>query len=310
MNTVADFPALANSSNLKQIEIDYDPETLTMYWWMKPSPRPCFNAAFLEESFEFERRLQHHQGWMTHAGKQCKIENAVFGSRVPGVFNLGGDLSLFIQAILRKDRDALMHYGNLCVDNMYRRVCGFDAEIATYSLIQGRAFGGGFECALASDVIVAERGATMSFPEVLFNMFPGMGALSLLARKIGLRKAEEIIMSGKVFTAKEMCDLGVVDELTETGTGLNVVQALIKTRRRKRNSYRAMALAKRQFQPVTHAEMKAVVDIWVDAALRLETRDLRMMARLVRAQDNLITATSEDQFVEELYAPSKQVING
>jgi cellobiose-specific phosphotransferase system component IIA len=56
--------------------------------------------------------------------------------------------------------------------------------------------------------------------------------------------------------------------------------------------------------------MKAVVDIWVDAALRLETRDLRMMARLVRAQDNLITATSEDQFVEELYAPSKQVING
>jgi DSF synthase len=71
-----------------------------------------------------------------------------------------------------------------------------------------------------------------------------------------------------------------------------------------------MALAKRQFQPVTHAEMKAVVDIWVDAALRLETRDLRMMARLVRAQDNLITATSEDQFVEELYAPSKQVING
>jgi DSF synthase len=309
MNAVADFPSLANSSNLKQIDIDYDPETLTLYWWMRPTPRPCFNAAFLEESFDFERRLQQHQGWMTHAGKQCKIENAVFGSRVPGVFNLGGDLALFIQAILRKDRDALLYYGNLCVDNMYRRICGFDAEIVTYSLLQGKAFGGGFECALASEVIIAERGATMSFPEVLFNMFPGMGALSLLSRKIGLRKAEEIIMSGKVFTAKEMYDLGVVDELTETGTGLNLVQMLIKNRQRRRNSYRAMALAKREFQPVTHSEMKAIVDIWVDAAMRLETRDLRMMARLVRAQDNLVTS-SEDQFVEELYSPAPQVING
>lgn len=310
MNAVADFPALANSGNLKQIDIDYDPDTLTLYWWMRPSPRPCFNAAFLEESFDFERRLQQHQGWMNHAGNQCKIENAVFGSHIPGVFNLGGDLSMFIQAILRKDRETLMHYADLCVDNMYRRVCGFGAEIVTYSLIQGRAFGGGFECALASEVIVAERGASMSFPEVLFNMFPGMGALSLLARKIGLRKAEEIIMSGKVFSAKEMYDLGVVDELTESGTGLEAVRMLIKTRQRKRNSYRAMSLAKREFQPVTHAEMKAVVEVWVDAALRLETRDLRMMARLVRAQDKLLAATAEDEFVEELFAPSLQVING
>ena len=310
MNAIADFPALANSNHLKQIEIDYDPETLTLYWWMKPTPRPCFNAAFLEESYDFERRLQQHQGWMIHAGKQCKIENAVFGSRVPGVFNLGGDLSLFIQAILRKDRDALVRYGDLCVDNMYRRVCGFDAGIVTYSLLQGRAFGGGFECALASEVIVAERGATMSFPEVLFNMFPGMGALSLLGRKIGLRKAEEIIMSGKVFTAKEMYELGVVDQLTETGTGLEAVRSLVKMRQRRRNSYRAMSLAKRQFHPVSHAEMKAVVDIWVDAAMSLENRDLRMMGRLVRAQDNLLNSTPEDEFVEELYAPTPQVVNG
>lgn len=48
MNAIADFPALANSNHLKQIEIDYDPETLTLYWWMKPSPRPCFNTTFLK----------------------------------------------------------------------------------------------------------------------------------------------------------------------------------------------------------------------------------------------------------------------
>jgi len=277
---------------------------------MKPAPRPCFNAAFLEEVEQFERRLQQHQGWLRYKGHEHKVENAVFGSRLPGVFNLGGDLAMFIQSILRKDRRTLAHYGTLCVDNMYRRLTGFDADIVTYSLVQGKAFGGGFECALASEVMVAEKSATMSFPEVLFNMFPGMGALSLLARRIGMRKAEDIIMSGQVFTAKQMYDIGVVDELVEDGQGLAAAQALIKARQKRRNSYRAMSLAKREFQPVSHAEMKGIVDVWVDAALRLENRDLRMMGRLVRAQDKLANSTEEEDVVDRLFAREPLVVNG
>ena len=310
MNAIAEFPALANAQNLRQIDVEYDAEMLTMYWWMRPTPRPCFNTEFLDEVEQFESRLQQHQGWMQYAGRECKVENAVFGSRIDGVFNLGGDLSMFIQAILRKDRRMLTHYGELCVENMYRRVTGFGADIVTYSLVQGKAFGGGFECALASEVIIAEKSATMSFPEVLFNMFPGMGALSLLGRKIGLRKAEDIIMSGQVFTAKQMYDLGVVDELADDGNGLSVTRAMIKARQRKRNTYRAMSAAKREFQPVSIAEMKSIVGVWVDAAMRLDTRDLRMMARLVRAQDRLMSSSREDEIVEELFAPTPAVVNG
>lgn len=309
MNAVTELPALANTNNLRQIEVEYDQETLTMYWWMKPAPRPCFNAAFLEEAAAFEQSLEQHQGWMSHNGRQCKVESAVFGSRIPGVFNLGGDLSMFIQAILRKDRDGLTYYGRLCVDNMFRRLRGFGSDVMTYSLVQGKAFGGGFECALSSDVIVAERSSTMSFPEVLFNMFPGMGALSLLARKVGMRKAEEIIMSGRVYTAQEMHELGVVDVLAEDGAGLDSVRAMIKSRQRKRNTYRAMALAKREFQPVTQSEMRNIVDIWVDAALRLESRDLRMMARLVRAQDKLQAAVQEEELVDQLFSDNPEVVN-
>jgi DSF synthase len=308
MNAIAEFPALANAQNLRQIDVEYDAEMLTMYWWMRPAPRPCFNADFLNEVEQFESRLQQHQGWMQCEGRECKVENAVFGSRIDGVFNLGGDLSMFIQAILRKNRRMLTHYGELCVENMYRRVTGFGADIVTYSLVQGKAFGGGFECALASEVIIAEKGATMSFPEVLFNMFPGMGALSLLGRKIGLRKAEDIIMSGQVFTAKQMYDVGVVDELVDDGNGLSATRAMIKARQRKRNTYRAMSAAKREFQPVSIAEMKSIVGVWVDAAMRLDTRDLRMMARLVRAQDKLSSASVEDN-VEQLFAP-QAVVNG
>ena len=304
MNAIVEFPALANPKTLRQIDVDFDDTSSTMFWWMRPAPRPCFNSAFLQESADFERRIEQHDGWLNVGGTHRKIEHAVFGSSIPGVYNLGGDLSMFIQAILRKDRQLLGEYGALCVDNMYRRMTGYGAGIATYSLIQGKAFGGGFECALASDWIVAERSATMSFPEVLFNMFPGMGALSLLTRKIGMRRAEEIIMSGQVYTAREMFDLGVVDELTEDGMGLDTTKQLIKSRQRKKNSYKAMSLAKKHISPVSHSEMRAIVDVWADAAMRLENRDLRLMARLVRAQDRLNEARSDEQAVDELYESS------
>jgi DSF synthase len=90
-----------------------------------------------------------------------------------------------------------------------------------------------------------------------------------------------------VFTALEIFNLGVVDELARDGKGLDVVRHQIKARNRRRNSYAAMSMAKRELQPVSHSEMRAVVEIWVDAALKLESRDLRMMARLARAQDRI-----------------------
>jgi hypothetical protein len=62
-------------------------------------------------------------------------------------------------------------------------------------------------------------------------------------------------------------------------------------------------------QPVTHAEMRNVVGIWADAAMRLENRDLRMMARLVRAQDRLSVASREEEFVEQLFSAAPDVVN-
>lgn len=307
MNAIVEFPSLASKDQLKQFDVEYDIDSSTLFLWMTPGPRGCFNEALLKESENFEGKIHRHKGWFYFDGQERKIENAVYGSRLPGVFNLGGDLSMFVQAILRKDSEALRRYGYLCVDDMYRRITGYDAQVMTYSLVQGKAFGGGFECALASETIVAERSATMSFPEVLFNMFPGMGGLSLLARRIGLKKAEEIIMSGRVYSAHELYDLGVVNEITEDGNGLEVVRLLIKSRQRRRNSYRAMSLAKREFLPVTHSEMRSVVDVWVDAAMDLGTRDLRMMARLARAQQKSLSETEDEIAVDALYPTLREV---
>lgn len=109
----------------------------------------------------------------------------------PGVFNLGGQLALFRKLIDQKDRASLLRYATKCIDVIFPRICRFDSPLCTITLIQGDALGGGFEAALASDIVIAERHCQMGFPEILFNLFPGMGAYSLVARKVGTARAEK-----------------------------------------------------------------------------------------------------------------------
>ena len=287
MNAIVEFPTLTSFKTYTQIQLEYDPELHTLFSWMKPAPRPCFNAALLGEVSRFEKLLEANAGHINHSGRPERVAYLVAGSRSPGVFNLGGDLSMFIDAITRKDHALLTHYAHLCVENIHRRLGGIGGQIPTIALVEGKAFGGGFECALTSDIIVAERDATFSFPEPMFNMIPGMGALSLLRRRVGFRKAEELVMSGQVFSAKELHDIGVVEILTESGKGLQTVRGLIQQRLKKQVAYRALFQAKQLCQPITKEELLGVVDVWVNAALQLEQRDLRMMSRLLRGQQRL-----------------------
>ena len=167
----------------------------------------------------FEGRIEQHKGWLllTAWNARSRTRCSVAAPQAYSIWAVTWACSS--KPIIKKDRNQLQRYGHACVDNMYRRIVGYNAQVVTYSLVQGKAFGGGFECALASETIIAEESATFSFPEVLFNMFPGMGALTLLGRRIGLSKAEDVIMSGKVFTAREMRKLGVVDEIARRGGG-------------------------------------------------------------------------------------------
>jgi DSF synthase len=59
---------------------------------------------------------------------------------------------------------------------MYENIIHLDRDVTTIALVQGDALGGGFETALSSNVLIAERSAKLGFPEILFNLFPGMGA--------------------------------------------------------------------------------------------------------------------------------------
>lgn len=262
---------------------------------MKPEAVPCFNMEILSELQQYNRSIEDCGGQIWSDGALHSIRYLVFASEIPGIFNLGGHLALFSNLIRNADRKALSHYARMCIDAMASRIRHYDLPVTTISLVQGDALGGGFEAALTSDIIIAEQGSHMGFPEIMFNLFPGMGAYSFLARKIGAMQAEKMILSGKLYSAKELHELGVVDVLVGKGEGDEAVYDYVVKQSRRSNGYVALQKARQRVNPVTYQELMDITDIWVDAALRLSEKDLKVMDRFVRTQQKLFAEKRPSQ---------------
>ena len=274
-----------------QLRAVYQKETGAIWSRWSPSPRPCLNPQLLSDLLGYCDFLKDSGARILWDGEIHPIEYVVIASDVPGVFNLGGDLDLFIRHIEAKDREGLLAYGRACVDVQYRNYVSHDLPVATVALVQGECLGGGFEGALSCELIVAEKCARFGFPEVLFNMFPGMGAYSFLSRRVGDRAASELIGSGKIYSANDMLAMGVIDAMAEDGKGEAEVAALIKRRSRSRNGLAGLAAVRRRVAPIDYAELLDVVGIWVDTAMRLNTRDIKLMQKLVSRQNELLAST-------------------
>jgi DSF synthase len=267
-------------NSYRHMTTDYDASSGALWCFMHAQPRPCFSPELLAEC----RTIQRSVVQSSRDKETPQVDFLVLASSVPGVFNLGGDLGLFLRLIEARERAQLSAYARACVEVCYHQSINLDLPLTTIALVQGDALGGGFEAALSCSVIVAERGTQFGLPEVLFNLFPGMGAFSFLARRLDPARAERIILSGKMYSAEELYDLGVVDELAEPGEGELAVDALLARRRRRPLSFAAMRQVRQQHQPVTYDELLSIAELWVDTALQLSDKDLRTMARLHKAQ--------------------------
>lgn len=294
--------ALTEVANLREsygrpnaeYEVEFEPDTGTIWGYFNPAGAPRFSLSLLADIRAHDSALQSNNGHVLHEGAMYKANYYVAASRTPGVYNLGGDLALFLLLIRARDRGALAHYARLCIDNIYPRIRNyFCPTLTTISLVQGDALGGGFETALSSDVLVAERSAVMGLPEVLFNLFPGMGAYSLLARRLGMKAAEDLILSGELMPASRLHQMGIVDVLAEDGDGERATREWILRNLRRRNGHQAVYQARKCVYPIEREELDRVVDVWVDAALRLEDKDLKMMSRIVRSQERRSTESAE-----------------
>lgn len=295
--SVLQFPPVFGS--LGQLRVRFDESRKVLWTIMKPQGRACFNEDLLGDLRKCYANIEEYNRKYFQERGSCPILYTVLCSGHPAVYSYGGDIHLFKKMILEKDGKGLRNYAQLCIDTVYRLSVNCNLPMTTISLVQGEALGGGFEGALCCSYIIAERRSRFGLPEILFNLFPGMGAYHFLARRLVLKKVEELMTSGTMYSAADLYELGVVDVLAEDGGGEKAVYDFIKDHHRRIKARHGIDAVRQDYSRVTKADLERTADIWVDTALKLDPSDIKIMDRLVRAQTTKSNETHQELRADE-----------
>ncbi|MFZ1840010.1 MAG: crotonase/enoyl-CoA hydratase family protein [Dokdonella sp.] len=270
------------------IEARFDAKANNTLWVTLPASGdggpPYFSAPLLDELTALLQSIKQRGVTWPANGAMQPIHYVVMRSAHAEYFSLGGDLAHFHGCITRGDRKSLHAYSASCADMLHDWSSLLATQATTIALVQGRALGGGFETALAADLIVAEEHAEFAFPEILFGLFPCTGGMSLLAQRIGARAAERMLGDARVHTASALKELGVIDEICARGEGELAVERLIAGHARQRPARLMLQRSRHRMTELSRRELHAVVDEWTETAMRLDHRELRVMDALVRLQ--------------------------
>ena len=238
-------------------------------------PIQCYSLAAMSELHQVLADISANPGLVKHH---------VLTSDIAGVFNFGGDLSLFVLLIRARDRESLRMYGRRCVDLVWWMETAAQRGVHTTVLVQGDTLGGGLESVLPFHKVIFERSAQAGFPEVLFNLYPGMGAWNFTLRKAGFAVANEMILSGRLYNADQLFRRGLVDLVVDDGEGEAAIEHVVTSVHPRLRGTLAALQARRLAAPITYESLIAIVDQWGETAMGLTDRDLRLMERLARAQ--------------------------
>jgi enoyl-CoA hydratase len=118
-----------------------------------------------------------------------------------------------------------------------------ESPLILVAAINGLCFGGGFEFALACDLRVASEAARIGLPEVKVGIIPGGGGTQRLPRLVGVGRAMEMILTGRLYKGKEAFDLGLVNQVTPADKLLAETETILKSI--FRNPQYALSQAKR-----------------------------------------------------------------
>jgi DSF synthase len=261
--------------NYKYIRLEWTEELRLLRVRMNVRPIQCYSLSVMAELQRAFDDISSNPGLVRHY---------VMSSDVPGIFNFGGDLALFVLLVRARDLESLKLYGRRCVDLVWWGEQAAQRDIRTTVLAQGDTLGGGLESVLPFQNIIFERSAQAGFPEVLFNLFPGMGAWHFTIRRAGFAVANEMILSGKLYGADELQRRGLVDFVVPDGDGEDAIEVVVRSIDQRQRGMLAALRARGMASPVTYDSLIETVDHWAETALSLTDRDLRLMERLARAQ--------------------------
>jgi len=269
---------------LRHLKVSHDRSSRAVWVEFKYDKRPCFSRELIEDIWTVQRSIRQAAQSGYQENRDNRLLFQIIASTDKKVFSLGGDLAYFIGLIEASDEDGLRDYAQRCIDIQYPSITHYGIPFTSIACVAGEALGGGFEAALSANVLVAEQRARFGFPEITFGMFPGMGALSFLLRKVSPAIAHRIIIDHRIYTATELYEMGVVDILAPDSEGRAAVNDYMQRYVSLAPGYHGFQAAVDRINPVDYEELQDVVEIWVKTALQLSEKNRRLMAYFARAQ--------------------------
>ena len=140
------------------------------------------------------------------------------------------------------------------------------APMTTIAAVQGLCFGGGFELALVCDLIVADKTARFSFPELRLGLIPGFGGIPRLKRDLGNAVVRDLLLTGRTFGAEKALAIGLVSQVVGEGHAMSVAR---RTAAQLGKFDRGTAAAAKAFvKPIPYEELRREIDLFCELFTR------------------------------------------
>jgi enoyl-CoA hydratase/carnithine racemase len=182
-------------------------------------------------------------------------------------FSAGADLRELYERSQGMEKSAAVRGVREFLERIHRVMNALDAaSLTTIAAVHGVTFGGGFELALVSDIIIADRMARFCFPELRLGLIPGFGGIPRLKRDLGNAVVRDLLLTGRSFNVMKAQQIGLVSQIAAEGEALRVARA---TASQVGKFDRRTATAAKQFvKPIPYEELRREIDIFCDLYTR------------------------------------------
>ncbi|MGD1079372.1 MAG: enoyl-CoA hydratase/isomerase family protein [Candidatus Sulfotelmatobacter sp.] len=144
------------------------------------------------------------------------------------------------------------------------------APLTTIAAVHGVTFGGGFELALACDLIIADKMARFCFPELRLGLIPGFGGIPRLKRDLGNSVVRDLLLTGRSFNATKAQQIGLVSQVVAEGEALRAARATAA--QIGKFDQQTVAAAKEFIKPIPLDELRKEIDIFCELFSRPAVR--------------------------------------
>jgi enoyl-CoA hydratase/carnithine racemase len=221
---------------------------------------PCneLGSASLEELEVFAVALE---------SMQTKAHALIIYSELKPGFCAGADLRELYQRSQAMEKTEAARGVRDFLERIHRVLNLIDAApLTTIAAVHGVTFGGGFELALACDLIIADKMARFCFPELRLGLIPGFGGIPRLKRDLGNAVVRDLLLTGRSFNVTKAQQIGLVSQVVGEGEALRAARA---TAAQLKKFDRTTAVAAKKFiKPIPHEELKREIDLFCELFAR------------------------------------------